>query len=257
MNDYTVIITENKKVSADAYRMTLKTEKNLPEIIGGQFLQLAIPGRPDMPLRRPFCICQFHGRFISIYYAVVGKGTAVMAGMKKGTETKCALPLGNGFVLKDEYKNVALIGGGLGVAPLLPVIKSYPGKSFRAYLGYKSAVHIILKDEFAAACESVIATDDGSYGLRGFPTDALANDIKNGYKPDVLLVCGPKPMMKAARDIANAYNIDAYMTGEDRMGCGVGACLVCTCAVLDDGGEYQNLRSCADGPVFDLKKVKL
>ena len=81
--------------------------------------------------------------------------------------------------------------------------------------------------------------------------------MENDYRPDVLLVCGPNPMMKAVRNIAITYNIDAYMTGENRMGCGVGACLVCTCAVQGYDGEYHNLRSCLEGPVFDLKKVKL
>jgi len=145
------------------------------------------------------------------------------------------------------------------------VLKSYPDKKFRAYLGFRTAAHIILENEFARGCPHdkadagnvIITTDDGSNGLRGFPTDILRQDLENGYRPDVLLVCGPMPMFKAVRNLAVTYNIEAYMTGENRMGCGVGACLVCTCAVMGYDGLYHNLRSCIEGPVFDLKKIKL
>ena len=238
--------------------MTLKSRVKLPEIIGGQFLQFYIPERLDLSLRRPLGICQYDEKSLTLYYAVLGQGTAAMAGLKKGTATKCILPLGNGFILKKEYKSVALIGGGLGIVPLLPVIKSYPDKTYKAYLGFRTAAHIFLGEEFTKECrgDTVIVTDDGSYGARCFPTDALRRDLENGYKPDVLLTCGPAPLMRAVKDIAAAHNIDAYMTGENRMGCGVGACLVCTCAVKGSDG-YHNMRSCADGPVFDLKRVIL
>ena len=258
MNDYTLTITENVKVSADAWKMTLKSKVKLPEITGGQFLQFYIPERLDLSLRRPFCVCEYDENTLTLYYAVLGRGTAAMAGLKKGTVTKCVLPLGNGFILKKEYKNVALIGGGLGVAPLLPVMKSYPDRNYRVYLGYRTAAHIFLQKEFEKCShDAAIVTDDGSYGQRCFPTDVLRRDIENGYKPDVLLTCGPEPLMKTVGNIAAAHNTDAYMTGENRMGCGVGACLVCTCAVKGDDGVYRNLRSCADGPVFDLKKIKI
>lgn len=258
MDDYTFEIIENAKVSADAYRMTLETEIKLPKITAGQFLQFRIPERPDFSLRRPFCVCQYDERTVTLYYAVAGYGTAVMAGLKPGVSVQCALPLGNGFYLDGRHKSVALIGGGLGAAPLLPVPRSFPGKEYRAYLGFNSASHVILQREFEAAVkECKIATDDGSFGRRGYPTDILKEDIAGGYKPDVLLVCGPTPMLRAVRDIAESRGIDAYMTGENRMGCGVGACLVCTCKVMAGGGAYHNLRSCADGPVFDLKKVEL
>ena len=257
MDDFVLKIAENVKVSADAYKMTLKSAVRLPEIVGGQFLQFYIPDRQDLSLRRPFCVCEYDAKSVTIYYAVMGGGTAAMAALKKGAVTRCVLPLGNGFVLKKEYKNVALIGGGLGVAPLLPVIKSYPDKNYRAYLGFKSAAHIILHKEFEAVCGCEIVTDDGSYGARGFPTDALKREIESGYKPDVLLTCGPEPLMKAVKNIATAYNIDAFMTGENRMGCGVGACLVCTCAVKGGDGAYHNLRACVEGPVFDIRRVKM
>jgi len=258
MDDYKFEIIENIKVSADAYKMVLKSAVKLPPVLGGQFLQFLIPDRPDMPLRRPFCVCGYDERNIIIYYAAVGKGTAVMAGLKPGASVLCVLPLGNGFILKKEYKKVALIGGGLGVAPLLPVVKSFPDKEYRAYLGFRSADSIILRKEFeAAAKECKITTDDGSFGHRGFPMDILRGEIKSGYKPDALLVCGPAPMTRAVRDIAIECGADAFMTGEERMGCGVGACLVCTYKVMDDTGVYRNLRSCADGPVFDLRKIEL
>lgn len=258
MDDFDFEIIENKKAAAGAYKMKLKTAAKLPAIRAGQFLQFRIPERPEFSLRRPFCICQYDDRTITIYYAVAGKGTAAMTGLLPGAHTKCVLPLGNGFSLKDWHKKVALIGGGLGVAPLLPVPKSYPGREYRAYLGFNGAEHIILRKEFEAAVkECKLATDDGSFGFKGFPTGILKEDIKNGYRPDVLLVCGPAPMTRAVRGIAESDNIDAFMTGENRMGCGFGACLVCACKVMDDSGAYRNLRSCVEGPVFDLKKIEL
>lgn len=258
MNDFLFEVIENKPAAAGVYRMILRTGMKIPDILGGQFLHFAVPDRPDLTLRRPFCICKYDYNTVTIYYAAVGRGTRAMADLKEGTLVKCVMPLGNGFILKDGYKKVALIGGGIGVAPLLPVPGSFPGREYRAYLGYNSAAHMILHGEFAMACAEVkVTTDDGTFGAPGFPTDLLKEDIRNGYKPDAILVCGPEPMMRAVRNIAETYNIDAYMSGENRMGCGVGACLVCTCAVKDEKGEYRNLRSCKEGPVFDLKKVRL
>ncbi len=257
-NDYPFEIIENRLAATGAYKMVLKTGMKIPPILGGQFLQLSVPGRPDLTLRRPFCICAYDYNTVTIVYAVVGKGTAAMADLQEGTLVKCVMPLGNGFILKESYKKVALIGGGLGVAPLLPVAANYPGRSFRAYLGFNSAAHMILHREFVTACGEVsVATDDGTFGAAGFPTDLLKADILGGNRPDVILTCGPEPMVRAVRNLAENHNIDAFMSGENRMGCGVGACLVCTCAVKDDKGEYHNLRACADGPVFDLKKIKL
>ena len=257
-NDFTFEIVDNHMYAHGVYTMSLKTDMKMPNIIAGQFLHLLIPDRPDLTLRRPFCICGFYNNIVSILYAVVGKGTAAMADLKEGTLIKGMMPLGNGFILKEKHKNIALIGGGIGVAPLLPVPKSYPNRRYRAYLGYQSSAGMLFVPEFAVASKEIyVSTDDGTFGFAGFPTDVLKEHIRDGYKPDVILTCGPEPMLRAVKNIAETHNIEAYMSGENRMGCGFGACLVCTCAVMGDNGEYHNLRACADGPVFDLKKVKL
>ena len=238
--------------------MTLAAAEKLPPIRGGQFLQFEIPSRPDFILRRPFCVCK-HGAFtVTIIYAAIGKGTRAMTELEKGAEAVCTLPLGNGFfMLEPHHKNIALVGGGVGCAPLLPVIQDYKDKKFYAYAGFKNKGMVILEKDFKKSADGLkLFTDDGSAGIKGFPTDALRRDLKEGLKIDAVLTCGPDKMMREVQNICREYNIKGFMTGENRMGCGVGACIVCTCKVKRDG-VFRNVRSCIEGPVFDIESVEI
>lgn len=257
MKDYSFVIEKNFRHGCGFFEMELRTAETLPEIIGGQFLQLELPGRPDMPLRRPFCIYKYTAHTVTIIYAVVGGGSQYMTELKKGTTLRALLPLGNGFVLSDKHKNVVLLGGGTGAAPLLPVARSYPDKEFSAFLGFpsKAQADVFADDYRKEIPNACITTDDGSCGLHCFPTEALEKEMKNGYRPDVILACGPEAMVKAALRLAETCGADAFMTGENRMACGMGGCLVCTCAVRGEDGTVSNLRSCMEGPVFEIKKL--
>lgn len=259
MKDITFTIQRNAALAPNVYEMLLKCGEDLPPILGGQFLQFEIPNRPDLPLRRPFCIYKYGKRSVTLIYAVVGAGTEAMAALRNGQAVKCLLPLGNGFILPDTYKRVALIGGGLGCAPLLPVIGNYPGIEFHAYIGFGSAlIAKILINEFQTAAKTVkLFTDDGGMGVKGVPTAALDADIEGGLRFDAILTCGPIKLMEAVRNVAVKHNVAAFMTGENRMACGAGACLTCACAVRGDDGAYRNLRACYDGPIFDLTRVEL
>ncbi|GHV03348.1 dihydroorotate dehydrogenase B (NAD(+)), electron transfer subunit [Clostridia bacterium] len=273
MKDIQFTVESNEKKAPGVWRMRFICAESFGPVLGGQFLHLEIPNRPDMPLRRPFCIYQYDRRSVTIVYAAVGAGTEAMTDIRPGQTVKCLLPLGNGFDFKvilggaenpraqKDKKRVALVGGGLGAAPLLPVIGEYPAAEFHAYLGFaNAAVAAVFTEDFQNAARNAdlkinLFTDDGSAGVKGFPTAALDRDIGNGLRFDAILTCGPHPLMKAVRGIAVKYDIDAFMSGENRMACGAGACLTCTCAVRGADGAEHNLRACVDGPVFDLTRI--
>ena len=244
MKDIAFLIKSNLEIAENIFRMDLQASAKLPKIICGQFLNLEIAGRKDLILRRPFCICDFGTDWVSVVYAVLGKGTEALSKLKTGTAIKALLPLGNGFALTDKHKKVAIIGGGLGVAPLLSIQKCYPDKEYKVYLGFGSKKNVILEKEFGNA---VITTDDGLYGVKGYPTAVLEDNLNKGYRPDVILTCGNRNMTGAVAELAKKWGIPAFASAEERMACGVGACLVCVCKV---DGKYA--RVCADGPVFEI-----
>ncbi|MCL2370006.1 MAG: dihydroorotate dehydrogenase electron transfer subunit [Firmicutes bacterium] len=250
MKDIKFSVKSNLAIADNIFRMELKTSAKLPQIMCGQFLNLEVVGHDDLILRRPFCICDFGADWVSVVYAVLGKGTTALSKLKTGTNINALLPLGNGFVLDKKYTKIAIIGGGLGVAPLLSISKCYLDKEYKKYLGFASKKSVILEKEFGIA--TTITTDDGSYGIKGYPTTALENDIIGGYKPDIILTCGSHNMMGAVAKLATKYNIPALASTEERMACGIGACLVCVCKV---NGRYA--RVCADGPVFDIRGLAL
>jgi dihydroorotate dehydrogenase electron transfer subunit len=251
MKDYNLTIISNNQIARDVFKTEFSCQEQLPSFIGGQFLHLQVPCKI---LRRPLGILEMTANYCSIVYAVVGEGTRILSKMKKGDCLKAMLPLGNGFVLPKTYKKVALLGGGLGVVPLLPVINTYPEIEFYSYMGFKSRDDVILYDEFnKLSKKACFTTEDGSFGSCGFSIDALKDDLEtNNF--DAVLVCGSIPMLKEVKK-AN-FKIPVYVSMEERMGCGVGACLVCTCQVKK-GDNIENLRVCIDGPVFKLDEVAL
>ena len=164
-------------------------------------------------------------------------------------------PLGNGFSLPESGEGIILIGGGIGTPPLLSVAQTLPGQT-EAILGFRNADACILARDFALACANVqIATDDGSLGFHGLVTDLLRERIAVKEKPCTgILACGPTPMLKAIAALAQEHQIPCQVSLEERMGCGVGACLVCACKTKEaDGEHYRHV--CKDGPVFDAREV--
>jgi len=225
-----------------------------PEIgvsVPGQFIMVRCGG---FTLDRPLGIAAHDGGIVTVVYAVKGGGTQWLAGRQPGDEVILRGPFGNGFSKIDG--RVMLIGGGLGVPPLWYYAQH---NDCDAALGFRDADNIVLDGEMRDACRNVvIATDDGSLGLRGNAPDA-AGVLAAGNTYAAVFACGPVPMLKAAKAWAAAKGLPCWLSLEERMACGVGACLVCACAMhnaqctMHNGVEYR--RVCRDGPVFAADEV--
>lgn len=216
----------------------------------GQFLHIECGGKTL--LRRPISICDFGEGFVRFAFQVKGEGTELLAQRQVGDMINIMGPLGHGFTI-EEGKKAVVIGGGIGVFPLLKLARSTDSAVF---LGFRTKDLVAMEDDFNEASDNVtICTDDGSYGYDGFAIAAMGEYILEN-KVDVIYCCGPKPMLKAVKQIAEYNNIPCQLSLEERMGCGIGACLTCVCETKDEGmGKYKQVCSC--GPVFDSKEVVL
>lgn len=217
----------------------------------GQFAQVAAEG---FFLRRPISICDIDKEkgTIRIVFEIRGKGTDKISQFACGSLIDIIAPLGNGFK-KLCGKKAICIGGGIGTPPMLGIAKVY-GENATVISGFRNSSVAILQDDFkACGAKAVLCTDDGSAGIHGFVTDALKNELKEN-KADIIYACGPMGMLRAIVDIAEDNGIECQVSLEQRMGCGVGACLVCACRTVKDGKEIYS-HVCKDGPVFDSKEV--
>lgn len=219
----------------------------------GQFVGIICDGKP---LRRPISICEIDAvnGAIRLVFEIRGAGTQWLAQQEKGDKLDILGPLGNGFPTFDKETKAVFVGGGIGVPPLLETCRPY-GKNADAFLGFRSRENQILLHDFQSSCRNVqVATEDGTMGIKGYVTDALRARLES--EPcDVVLACGPKPMLKAVSALAEAFGVDCYVSLEERMGCGVGACLVCSCGIRETDGGTHYKRVCKDGPVFHAQEV--
>lgn len=257
MKDRVGVIEYNKKLQESIFEMKIVFD-DFEEIKGGQFIHILLNSKEHV-LRRPFCICDFskEEKSITICYAVVGDGTAILSNMKAGESLKAMFPLGNGYTPKDNEKKIVLLGGGMGCAVLPAIARNNTDREFLGYLGFANKNKVVLEDNMKKLCSSVkVATDDGSYGESGFITNVLKKDLET-IDVDAIVVCGPEVMYKVIKKTFADINIPIYVSLEQRMGCGIGACLVCNCKIKKEGKEEEYLRVCKDGPVFELKEVVL
>ena len=212
----------------------------------GQFAHLAVPG---VFLRRPISIAGFDPAKNRVRFIVriMGEGTCNLVVMKPGETMKILLPLGNTFPL-DTSGDIWLVGGGLGVAPLLYLAKTLSGtaRGLRSFLGFDDERSVFGAGEMSGLSKMTL-------GVGGFITDKVSDALAS-VRPDAVFSCGPVPMLRALKKICAARGVPLYLSIEERMGCGVGACLVCACAVQGAAG-YK--RVCRDGPVFDAREVAL
>lgn len=241
------ILCDKKKLSDNIYDFKVKSAELAANARAGQFLHILCGG--NSYLRRPVSICEIvdseHIRFI---FQVKGEGTTALAKTNVGDTIDVLGPLGNGFSF-DECENAIVIGGGIGIFPLLEVTKIL-GKKAIVLLGFRSEDNIILEDEFTKYTDKIfLATEDGSCGFKGYITDLLKRILETN-KIDKIYSCGPMPMMKAVASVAAEKHIATQVSLEERMGCGIGACVTCTCNV--NGGRK---RVCKDGPVFSASEV--
>ncbi len=234
-------ITENIALTANVYKMTLEGDTQYITA-PGQFINIKIDG---LFLRRPISVCDYCDGKITIIYKVVGKGTEMMSQMLPGQVLDVLTGLGNGFCCEKSGAFPLLIGGGVGVPPMYNLTKKLieQGKQVTVVLGFNKKDEIFYEDEFKALGANVIVTTvDGSYGVKGFVTDAI-KDVNYTHH----YVCGPLPMLKA---VYNATEGDGSYSFEERMGCGFGGCVGCTCKT-----KYGNKRICKDGPVLCKEEI--
>lgn len=256
-------IVLQEKVGPEHYMMRVYA----PELTGlakpGQFVHVRCSNVADPLLRRPISLhgIDYEHGTVSLLYQVVGRGTQLLAEMKTGDEIDIMGPLGRGFSVPDGIENVLVIGGGIGVAPLFPLVqalKHYKVKQ-TVLLGARTADYVIGTTQLAKLDVKVeVATDDGSLGHHGFVTD-LAEKYMKLAKPDYFYACGPNPMLKQLLKVAGNHSLDGQVSLEERMGCGVGACLACVCKTKAAGGrtaeDFEYKKVCNEGPVFGAGEV--
>jgi dihydroorotate dehydrogenase electron transfer subunit len=202
-------------------------------------------------LRRPISICDVNGSRITLVVEARGAGTEWLCRRRSGDVLDCLGPLGHGF--DTSGFNIVLVGGGIGVPPLLYTAKKAAEKR-TAILGFRNRGCIMLQTEFENVCNDVIVTtDDGSAGEHGFVTAPLELLLREGGF-DGILACGPKQMLRAVAGLAEVYQVPCQVSLEERMGCGIGACLVCACKTQKNGEEHMS-HVCKDGPVFNAEEV--
>jgi dihydroorotate dehydrogenase electron transfer subunit len=225
---------------------TLVSSMKMP----GQFVHIKVSNGMDPLLRRPISICQIdHERSRStIVYRAEGKGTSILSEIKPGEKVDVLGPLGNGFPIEEVSPGgkALLIGGGIGIPPLLQLSRDLTAKGVSVIhiLGLRTAANIFYENEFAELGETIITTEDGTYGTKGFVTS-----VSDSLDSDVVYTCGPTPMLKAVREKYKGKKV--FISLEERMGCGIGACFACVCRTPDDG--YRKI--CTDGPVFRSEEV--
>lgn len=234
------VIREQKRIAKDVYQMRLEGDASAVTA-PGQFINIRLEGRY---LRRPISVCDYSPEQIVIIYKVVGGGTAQMAAMAPGQTLDCLTGLGNGFSTEKSGQHPVLVGGGAGVPPLYRLAKDLlaQNKQVSAVLGFASEEDVFYQQELEELGAAVsVATADGSYGVKGFVTDLPLTGYSYCY------ACGPIPMLQA---VAQACDCSGQFSFEERMGCGFGACMGCSCKTL-----YGNKRICKEGPVLEKEEI--
>lgn len=238
------------QLTADIFDFTLHCPQLAAKAKPGQFAQIYLPGHT---LRRPISICGIdqESGTLRFVFQIRGQGTAELAALQPGDAIEILAPLGNGFPL-DPAKKTLLVGGGIGVPPMLGCAAAL-GENAIAVLGFRNQSAVILEEDFnRCGAKTLIATDDGSYGHHG-----LVTDLAKQEEFDAVFACGPAPMLKAVSALAEERGVPCYLSLEERMACGIGACLGCAVSLLDENGETYYGHVCKDGPVFDSHRVVL
>ena len=233
-------ILSNKALTDSVFKMVLSGDTSAITA-PGQFVNIQISG---LFLRRPISVCDYDGSTLTIIYKVVGKGTEAMRAMAPGEKLDILTGLGNGYDLSLTGDRPVLLGGGVGVSPMYNLAKKLleQGKQVSVILGFNTKSEIFYENEFRAlGCDVTVTTVDGSYGKKGFVTDALPEHSTH------FCCCGPEPMLKA---VYRATTTSGQMSFEERMGCGFGACMGCSCKTLTG-----NKRICKDGPVMKKEEI--
>lgn len=245
-------ILKKTAIAKEMYSFIIECPEVAATAQPGQFVHIRIG---SFTLRRPISICEIDRQrgTLRIVFEVRGEGTAEIAKLNEGTLIDMLAPLGHGFTINPDFKRVVLIGGGIGTPPMLPLAQIYGDKA-SVITGFRSAGAVILQEDFKkTGAETILCTDDGSQGIHGFVTQPFA-EISENEKIDAVYACGPMPMLKNIAKIAHDKGIYCEISLEERMACGIGACLGCACRTKRNDEEYF-AHVCKDGPVFNAEEV--
>jgi len=248
-------ILYNKKVQGDYFHLVFESLKIAGKALPGQFLNIRIGVGNEPLLRRPFSIHRVKGRKVEILYEVIGQGTKILSQRKTGEFLDIIGPLGNGFnytLHAARYTLPILVAGGMGVAPLMFLAEKLNKRKTLILIGAKTKNHILCEKDFKKlGCEVKIASDDGSHGFKGYVSELLKNELyAKRYTLNAIYACGPRPMLKEISLISKQRNMEAQISLEEHMACGIGACLGC---VIGTTKGYK--RVCKDGPVFNAEEI--
>ncbi len=256
-------IVKIEQLKQDLYKFSIKAEEIVSSSKPGHFIEIRVVDGIEPLLRRPISIYNLdkENGILEFIFQVKGKGTELLSKRKVGEKLDIIGPLGYGTFKVKDYQNVAIIGGGIGMFPLYELAKELKQKTstnVHVYMGFRNKELITLEEEFKnVSDELTITTDDGSYGISGFAINELKKDCQK-QAPDKIFACGPLPMLKAVQAFANENNIPCEISLEQKMACGLGACLGCavkTAKSPSDAPEYWHV--CKAGPVFNATDVEI
>lgn len=245
-------LIKKEEIADGIFDYTVLSEEIAKNTQCGQFLHIDCGSSTF--LRRPISICDAQNGEVRFIFEVKGEGTKALAEREVGEYINIMGPLGHGFEIKDDVKNPIVIGGGIGVFPLYMLTKKL--NNAKVFLGFRNQNRVVMEQEFESVSDLVIVgTDDGSYGFNGYIASAMEQylDINSC---DMIYSCGPMPMLRAVKKIAEDRAIPCQLSLEQRMGCGIGACLVCSCETNHEGTE-KYAKVCTNGPVFYSEEVTL
>ena len=247
---YMCQIVKKDILTKEVFKLTFKKPEDMPPIKPGQFFNLKVSDNGYPLLRRPISVSLVCDDTFELTIKILGQGTNLLFEKEVGDSINLMGPLGNGFYLDKVTEPSIIVGGGIGISPmkeLARVLKEDFSLELPVILGFKDKAFDL--ESFSSYASKIeIATESGDEGIKGFVTPLLENHLKSG-KIKMVYVCGPHLMLKAVKEICQKYHVESQLLMEERMACGIGACLVCTCAIKDNN-VIENKRVCKDGPVF-------
>lgn len=249
-------IKENNQIAQNVWEITLAGQFPYESVQPGQFIMVRIGSGSEHVLRRPISIAAVTEERLTIVLRVVGEGTKWLSKQSVGEQLDVLGPLGRGFPLPPSNAKVLVVGGGIGSPPLYLLSSKLQALTpdLDLVLGFRTKSECFWTDRFSQLGNLVITTDDGSAGRAGNVLDAVEGMLQSGHKWDYVYACGPQPMLRALQQYFSETAVQGYVSLEERMACGVGACYGCVCRTKDDAFSK---RICADGPVFDWNEVIL
>ena len=255
-------LIKKEQLKSDIFKYSVEAPDIVKDAKQGQFIEIRVSDNVEPFLRRPISIHNMdkENGILEFIFQVKGKGTKILSEKVEGDLIDIIGPLGHGTFEYNDFQNIAIIGGGIGVFPLYELAKNAKNdsKNVNIYLGFRNKDFVVLEDEFKElANKLILTTDDGSYSEKGFAIDFLKKDVEDG-KIDCIFACGPLPMLKAVRNYAIEKNIPCQISLEEKMGCGLGVCLGCAVKTAESSSEKpEYVHVCKAGPVFEAKDVEI